>query len=367
NLIEKAYAVLMDLRARTRFHHQMIAVACSRRHARELVRLFEAKGLRATYVESIEMTVEERERRLRAYEKGFYDVIIHVGILGEGYDHKAISVAVVFRPFRSASPYIQLVGRALRYIPDLTREQNCAYVVQHPGLNIDRWWQYFKTECDEARHLIEIIERKKAEAETKEPPDPAELLPREPYQPNGTVVQEFIRGWTRDPYLHLTEDQKQRAQQLQAELESIYGTELSITPRTSAWAPSSNRPDLERNEWRQMLHQRVKQAAGDLCYRLNVHPQGKELIEQLGKPDALGNYQAIIRVLNNRLNFSMGYGEKNNRVEWTQEAFIKATQAICELGELLYQELKPLTPGPTLNHHRLAAKDIFPSPEKDPK
>src|SRR5262249_7761962 len=163
------------------------------------------------------------------------------------YDHKAISVAVVFRPFRSASPYIQFVGRALRYIPELSRSANCAYVVQHPGLNIDRWWQYFKTESDEARHLIDLSEIETAESK-KEPldPDAAEAGERQPYQPRGTVVQELITGWNRDPYLNLSEDQRQRVQQLQAELESIYGTPLDIQPQVAEPASAPNRPDLER-------------------------------------------------------------------------------------------------------------------------
>lgn len=367
NLIDKACAVLMDLRERTRYHHQMIAVACSRNHARELVRLFEAKGLRATYVESIEMTVEERERRLRAYEKGLYDVVIHVGILGEGYDHKSISVAVIFRPFRSAPPYIQFVGRALRYIPQLSREHNGAYVVQHPGLNVDRWWEYFKIECDEARHLIDIIERKKADAK-KDPMEPdEERPPREPYQPNGTVVQELISGWMRDPYLHLSEAEKQRVQALQAELESIYGAKLVIKPNATEVSLPVNRPDLERHEWRKTLHQHVKKVAGDLCFRLNVHPSAKDLIERLGKPDAIGNYQAIIRVLNNRLNQQMGHDEKNKRVEWTQDTFIKATHTVYEVSEQLFEELKPLAPGPTLNNRMMSAKDILKNRDPDEK
>src|SRR3712207_8659986 len=35
-------------------------------------------------------------------------------MLGEGFDHPPLSVAAIFRPFRSLSPYIQFVGRAMR-------------------------------------------------------------------------------------------------------------------------------------------------------------------------------------------------------------------------------------------------------------
>ena len=364
NIIDKAYAVLMDLRQRTRFNHQMIAVACSRRHARELVQLFEGKGLRATYVESIDMPFEERERRLRAYEGGLYDVVVHVGILGEGYDHKAISVAVIFRPFRSAPPYIQFVGRALRHIPELPREANCAYVVQHPGLNIDRWWLYFKTESDEARQLIAAAEAPAPEPHREGPSqDEAPAITPEPYTPQGTVVQEVIRGWTHDPYLSLSAEQAEQVRRLQSELESILQTPLRISPRAADAPTPQNRPDRERHEWRKTLHQQVQRAAGDLCLRLGVSLQANNLVARLDKPDAQSNYQAIIRVINNRLNARMGYGEKNNRVEWAQDAIVRATHEIMEVCEALYQELRPHVPPPSLFDQRIRpVRDVLDRP-----
>lgn len=45
---------------------------------------------------------------------GKLDIIVHVGMLGEGFDHKRLSVAVIFRPFRNIGSYSQFVGRAIR-------------------------------------------------------------------------------------------------------------------------------------------------------------------------------------------------------------------------------------------------------------
>ena len=46
-------------------------------------------------------------------------------MLGEGFDHPKLSVAAIFRPFRTLAPYIQFVGRIMRVVV-----QNDA---MHPG------------------------------------------------------------------------------------------------------------------------------------------------------------------------------------------------------------------------------------------
>ena len=45
---------------------------------------------------------------------------MHVRMLGEGFDHKRLSVAVIMKPFRSLAPFSQFVGRAMRW--DDTRD-----------------------------------------------------------------------------------------------------------------------------------------------------------------------------------------------------------------------------------------------------
>ena len=43
---------------------------------------------------------------------------MHVGKLGEGFDHKNLSVAVLFCPLGCMSRFSQFVGRAIRRLPD---------------------------------------------------------------------------------------------------------------------------------------------------------------------------------------------------------------------------------------------------------
>ena len=48
-------------------------------------------------------------------------------MLGEGFDHPKLSVAAIFRPFRTLAPYIQFVGRIMRVVVqnDPTHPDNC--------------------------------------------------------------------------------------------------------------------------------------------------------------------------------------------------------------------------------------------------
>jgi DNA repair protein RadD len=138
--------------------HQIVASACSINHAIQIVTLYESRGIKAIYVASEGMTLEERERRIASFEAGRYDCIVQVGILGEGYDNPHISVAAIFRPYRSLSPYAQFVGRTLRCIENGSTDDNIAHVVSHVGLNLERLWEYFKNEIREATMLNYIDE-----------------------------------------------------------------------------------------------------------------------------------------------------------------------------------------------------------------
>lgn len=50
----------------------------------------------------------------KALRTGELDIIVHVRMLGEGFDHKRLSVAVIMHKFGSLAPFCQFVGRAMR-------------------------------------------------------------------------------------------------------------------------------------------------------------------------------------------------------------------------------------------------------------
>ncbi|MFN8232237.1 MAG: helicase-related protein [Actinomycetota bacterium] len=119
--------------------HQLIAVACSMDHAREVRSSFQERGLEAREIHS-GMPPNEREDILLDLSNGRIDAIVQVQMLGEGFDHPPLSVAAIFRPFRSLSPYIQFVGRIMRVNVQNApgHPDNQGVVVSHVGLNVDR-------------------------------------------------------------------------------------------------------------------------------------------------------------------------------------------------------------------------------------
>ena len=87
---------------------------------------------------------------------GSLDCIVQVQMLGEGFDHPRLSVAAIFRPFRSLAPYIQFVGRVMRVIQESQPDHpdNQGHVVSHVGLNNDERWSEFRELDLEDQELV---------------------------------------------------------------------------------------------------------------------------------------------------------------------------------------------------------------------
>ena len=83
---------------------------------------------------------------MRDLYSGVLDCIVQVQMLGEGFDHPKLSVAAIFRPFRSLAPYIQFVGRILRVVVqnEPTHPDNYGHIVTHVGMNLDKLLKQFR-------------------------------------------------------------------------------------------------------------------------------------------------------------------------------------------------------------------------------
>ncbi|MEI7563890.1 MAG: DEAD/DEAH box helicase family protein [bacterium] len=140
SIARKAHEKLEELKKDfPKSSHQIIASAMSIRHAREFVKpSFEKLGLKVGLVSSEHLATNDEI--ITKLQQGKIDVIINVGMLGEGFDHNKLGVAAIFRPFATLNPYIQFVGRVIRENDDC---KNC-YVVSHLGLNQTKRFDEFK-------------------------------------------------------------------------------------------------------------------------------------------------------------------------------------------------------------------------------
>lgn len=157
-IVDMSLEILREKRTNGNAHHQIIAVACSIEHAKQIMELYEEVNLRAAYVTSDRP--EESEKSIIEFKKGQLDVLVNVNMLGEGFDHPNISIAAIFRPFRTLPPYAQFIGRALRRIQEentLDDIDNVAHVIYHKELDLDELWSYYTGQKEKADRKKEIL------------------------------------------------------------------------------------------------------------------------------------------------------------------------------------------------------------------
>ena len=145
HIAEKAVEKLQSLRAATGFPHQIAASAMSIDHADQVRAIFQEMWLQAETIHS-NLADDRKAAVLAKLRNNQIDVIVQVAMLGEGFDHPPLSVAAIFRPYRSLSPYIQFVGRVMRTIDlnDPNSPNNQGFVVSHVGLNNEEQWDEFR-------------------------------------------------------------------------------------------------------------------------------------------------------------------------------------------------------------------------------
>ena len=174
SIVDNSLEKLEQLR-QTGTKHQLIAVACSINHARQIRLLYQERGYETAIVHSSPNKEEDEKKNeevMRDLYNGVLDCIVQVQMLGEGFDHPKLSVAAIFRPFRSLAPYIQFVGRILRVVVqnDPTHPDNYGHIVTHSGMNLDELLKRFKLfENDDQKFWEEVTGG-------KEPDPPKEVL-----------------------------------------------------------------------------------------------------------------------------------------------------------------------------------------------
>jgi len=103
-----------------------IAFATSIKHAEALAAAFTAGGWRAVSVDGT-MADADRTARIRGLEDGSVQVLTSCELVSEGLDIPAVAGAILCRPTKSLSVYLQQVGRALR------PKDHRAVILDHAG------------------------------------------------------------------------------------------------------------------------------------------------------------------------------------------------------------------------------------------
>jgi len=361
-IVDRSVQLLQAKTRRGTEQHQILAAACSIRHAEQVAALYRSRGIDASFVASRGMTTEEREDRLRDYEHGSLDAMVHVGILGEGYDNPTISIAALFRPFRSVAPYTQFVGRALRALPNGNQTDNLAHVVAHAGLNQEGHWQYFKHETEEAQVLADLDvwaqahdEDGAGETGESKSRDCSESDPAE-------VTSEEIEGFDVDAYLPVEGTEAEEAQahldDVERALDALEKQGLDVPDADDIkqeiaarnqplgdedLPPPPNRPARERHAYRKILNHAVRRAAGTILHRLDI-PEGDDLVAAVGTGEEESNIEVVIRMLHRRVNAAMGRDdETEGRNEWPLAALKDAKTHVLDVRDAVLDCIETAT------------------------
>lgn len=363
-IVDRSVQLLQAKNRRGMERHQILGAACSIRHAEQVAALYRSRGVDASFVASRGMTTAEREDRLRAYDHGDLDAMVHVGILGEGYDNSNISIAALFRPFRSVAPYTQFVGRALRALPDGNDTDNLAHVVAHAGLNQEGHWQYFKHETEEAQVLADLDARQlSGKAHDENSQDPDEDSSRDHSDNDSAeVTNEEIEGFDVDAYLPVegaeAEEAKAHLDDVERALDTLEEQGLDVPDADDIkqeiaernqplgdedLPPPPNRPARERHAYRKILNHAVRRAAGTVLHRLDI-PKGDDLVEAVGTGEEDSNIEVVIRMLHRRVNAAMDRDDgSDGRNDWPLTALKKAKTHVRDARDTVLDRIETAT------------------------
>ena len=328
--------------------HQLIAVACSVDHSRQVRSLYKERGLRAREIHS-NMPDEEIEGVLNDLRRLRLDCIVQVRMLGEGFGHPNLSVAAVFQPFRSLSPYIQFVGRVMRVIhqDSPNHPDNRGIIVSHVGLNIDRHWDDFRRIDEADQEMIRgWLEAGEAEPPTGEGGRRPRLTPSMVVQDeiishfieqdyldpmDDAVVEDLMEEFRRrgfDPdTLGLTRDHlRQRLLQARQRAQ-VQPQQIPVTPQR------------RRQQARRRLNERSRSSASRIIQALGSSIQGREIAAAHPELRSVNNFAAVIQLVNRMVNEELER-DAGERGEIPLERIEDVLARIDEIGDRVQDTIR---------------------------
>lgn len=105
-----------------------IAFCVSVKHAKDVANDFNRAGYVSSHIDG-SMHETERDGILAKFERGEIQVLTSCDLISEGFDLPAVEVAIMLRPTKSLSLYLQQAGRAIRISPGKTK----TVILDHAG------------------------------------------------------------------------------------------------------------------------------------------------------------------------------------------------------------------------------------------
>ncbi len=352
-IVKMSIERLNEKRRLGKSHHQIIAVACSIEHAKEIMELYSEFNLKAGYVSCDRP--EASEKAIIEYKKGQLDVLVNVDMLSEGFDHPNISIAAIFRPFRTLSPYAQFIGRALRKIQDGKADDNIdniAHIIYHKELDLDDLWSYYtgQKEKSDRKRILEIeYDREENEYRNREIGNiltEGEIIKNiETFLSDGIdkKYSNSIRIRINEIY-NETNEQIEKMRKLNIPEEMI--NEFKDFRRKQLDEEINSKRIMLRDELiREELHEQYKvdivNQVDELYEKTKIHPKGTELPNNTSSPflkSTKTNDGYIMKYINNNIKQKL----KRGIDEWETYDFDQAKELIPVVISKLKEKIERL-------------------------
>ena len=345
HIVDSSLEKLEELR-QTGTQHQLIAVACSINHGKDIRAMYRERGYSAEIIHS-DMDGEEQDKVMLDLKSGILDCIIQVQMLGEGFDHPKLSVAAIFRPFRTLAPYIQFVGRIMRVIVqnDPGHPDNMGHIVTHLGMNLDQRLKEFKQfESDDEAFWEKVIGG-------EEPDLPKAVLDgsarRRVRESDMVVDGEIVDSlWEED---FTTVEDKHVIDELRAKLKSlgldpdqaetmVKASRTTDVIRKSPTEAFAVQPHLAWKESKSRLNEQVKRTANILLNNVDLKAIGTEIPYKYATLGirAGNNYIAALMMVNTEIDKKLG----KDRKDCSTEEFKAAIDALETTLQTLVRRVK---------------------------
>jgi DNA repair protein RadD len=344
HIVDSSLQKLEELR-QTGTQHQLIAVACSINHAREIRSLYQERGFAADVIHS-KQSEDEQAAILAALRNGSLDCIIQVQMLGEGFDHPKLSVAAIFRPFRSLAPYIQFVGRIMRVVVqnDPGHPDNVGHIVTHLGMNLDERLKEFKEfENDDQAFWDKVIGGEEPEVPQNVLDGTARLRASDRVVVHGEIVESlWEEDFTSVEDTQIVEDLRERLKLLGLDAskaeEMVRMAQQAPMRKGAAVQPFAVQPQREWEEARRRTQEQAKRLANILLNHVELTQAGTELVYKYKSLKLTGksNYICALMMVNKEIERRLG----KERAEASLEEFRAVLDNLDDLLQTLVRRVR---------------------------
>jgi superfamily II DNA or RNA helicase len=310
--------------------HKIIASALNFYHCHQIVAAYTARGRKANFVHS-KVDGTENKRILNELENNNIDVIVQVRKLGEGFDHKYLSVAAVFSIFANLSPFVQFVGRIMRVIEQNNPASllNQGTVIFHAGSNIQRQWtdfqEFSKADQEYFQQLLPL------EGLDFSNSNEIEVTPPQ-YTPSTSHVEIKGQSGVMMQEIPLISDDSEALKAI----EYLRGKGYTAEQVSHAMLqPVPTNKQNVRRASRTELDNQIKNAAGRLLAERHISSEGRDLDKNhLGK----NNFVIVKSAIDKAVNHFVGMSE-NSRSDFSQEQLDKINLDFSSILKSVAEEI----------------------------